>query len=79
MESERWKIAGKDGVELIQCSLEENRVAVRVGPASGFMTRSEEPPEAPVIFPSRELAEAMALILKNTTIEHFKTVKIIKL
>jgi len=78
MEIERWKIVGKDGVELVQCSLEEGRVSVRVGPASGFMTRSNEPPEAPIVIPNREVAEALATILRNTNLEQFKSPKIIK-
>ena len=78
MDAQSWKIVGKDGVELIQCSLEENRVSVRIGPPTGFMTQSAEPPEAPVIFPNRQVAEAMAIVLKQTTIEHFKSPKIMR-
>lgn len=73
-----WKIVGKDGVELIQLAFEESRIDVRYGPATGFMTRSAEPPEAAIKIPNRETAEALALILRNTTHEMFKNAKVIK-
>lgn len=78
MEAESWKIVGKDGVELVQCSFEESRINLRYGPATGFMTRSEEPPEAAIKIPNRETAEALALILRNTTHEMFRQAKAIK-
>jgi hypothetical protein len=75
---EYWKIVGKDGVELIQCSFEESRISLRYGPATGFMTRSEEPPEAAIKIPNKETADALALILRNTTYEIFRHAKVIK-
>ncbi|SDW65382.1 hypothetical protein SAMN05444064_105260 [Pseudomonas syringae] len=75
---EQWKIVGKDAVELIQLSIEECRVTIRCGPATGFMTRSDEPPEAPITLPNRETAEALATILRNTTHEIFKTAKAVR-
>jgi hypothetical protein len=73
-----WKIVGKDGVELIQLAFEESRINVRYGPATGFMTRSEEPAEAAIKIPNRETAEALALILRNTTHQVFKNAKMIR-
>lgn len=78
MEIERWKIVGKDGVELVQVAFEESRINLRYGPATGFMTRSNEPPEAPIVIPNKETAEALAVILRNTTHEWFRQAKVIK-
>ena len=75
---EYWKIVGKDGIELIQLSLEENRITIRHGPATGFMTRSEEPPEAAVRIPNWDAAEAIAVLLRNSTHTMFKNAKVIR-
>lgn len=75
---EYWKIVGLDGVELLQLNIEESRILVRVGPASGFMTQSNEPPEAPVKIPSKETADALALLLRGTSYDFFKNAKAIR-
>jgi hypothetical protein len=75
---EYWKIVGKDGVELLQITFEDSRISLRYGPASGFMTRSEEPTEAAIKIPNRETAEALATILRNTNYEMFKNAKVIR-
>jgi hypothetical protein len=76
--SEHWKIVGKEGVELIQVAFEESRISLRYGPATGFLTRPNEPAEAPIKIPNRETAEALAAILRNTNYEMFRQAKVIK-
>jgi len=73
-----WKIVGENGAELIQCSFEESRISVRAGPATGFMTKTNEPPEAPITMPTRDLAEGLAAILRQTSIEQFRNAKVIR-
>jgi len=76
--TEKWKIVGKNGAELIQCSFEEGRVMVRCGPPADFHARLQEPPEAPITMPTREMAEALATVLRQTTIELLHQAKVIR-
>lgn len=75
---EYWKIVGQDGIELVQLAMEEDRLTIRYAPPSGFMTRSEEPPEVPIKIPNYETALALASILRSTSYEMFRNAKVIR-
>lgn len=71
MEYERWKIVGKGGVELVQCSLEAGRISARVAPTSSVMALPVGGAEEPITMP-KEHAEALAFILKHSNIGEFR-------
>ncbi|BAN48642.1 hypothetical protein [Metapseudomonas resinovorans] len=77
MSYERWKIVGEGGQELLQCSMEEDRITIRTGPPSGFMTKPEGGHEPPINLP-REHAEALAQILRDSTLTEFRKAKVVR-
>ncbi|CAN7583155.1 hypothetical protein LJR071_004166 [Pseudomonas sp. LjRoot71] len=76
-EYEKWKIVGDDGCELVQCMFEEGRVIARAGASSSFMTLPVGGAETPITMP-KEHAEALASILKNSTVPGFRKAKVIR-
>lgn len=77
MNNDRCKIVGQGGVELVQLSMEENRITIRTAPSSSFMTQPVGGAEAPIVMP-REHAEALAFILRNSSIREFQAAKVIR-
>lgn len=76
-EYEKWKIVGDGGLELVQCMFEEGRISARTATSSSFMTLPVGGAETPITMP-KEHAEALAWILKNSTVEGFKSAKTIR-
>jgi hypothetical protein len=74
---EKWKIVGDGGNELVQCMFEEGQITARTASSSSVMTLPVGGAETPVTMP-KEHAEALAWILKNSTVEGFRKAKAVR-
>ncbi|HCA1452952.1 TPA: hypothetical protein MNK97_005279 [Klebsiella pneumoniae] len=77
MQEDRCKIIGEGGIELVQLSMEENRITVRTAQSSSFMTLPVGGTEPPIVLPQAH-AEALAFILRNSSIREFQAAKVIR-
>jgi len=77
MNNDRCKIVGEGGVELVQLAMEEGRISIRTAPSSSFMTQPVGGAEPPIVMP-REHAEALAFILRNSSIREFQSAKVVR-
>ncbi|QZX80487.1 hypothetical protein [Metapseudomonas otitidis] len=77
MSYERYKIVGEGGVELVQMTMEESRVITRTAQSSSFMVKPVGGCEPPIVMP-KEHAEALAFILKNSSIAEFRAAKVVR-
>jgi hypothetical protein len=72
---ERWKITGKDGLEVAQCLFEATGVKVTTLPPSNSAVR---PITAPLTFATKEQAESLIRLLQESTLQEFRDAKAVR-
>ena len=78
LKSEKWVIIGDDGLQLAQCLFEGTSIKITTLPTLSVVG-DVAAIRTPITFPTEIQAEALASILRWTTIETFKNAKAVPL